>query len=249
MSPHNYINININININLPLSISSLLLLDLSSCPLLTDLTCSILRNSTPHLLSLDLSSNPLITDHGIIQIMAGCSRLSTLLLRNLQSLTDLGLACIHTNLKVHKAFRLLDFSGSLCFSNEGLLSLLSEGGGVLASLSLDGCAQLTDLGMMGLRRFGTASTNLKRLSLRNVRVHDSSMTWLAEGCSKLDFLDLGDTKSVTDECLGYLSDGCCRLRTLVLRRCSRVTDRGLEAFLPRAGKFLTMLDLTDCSR
>jgi len=101
--------------------------------------------------------------------------------------------------LKSYKEFRLFDFSGSLCFSNEGLIQIIAEGGGILHDINLERCKQITDLGLMGFRRFGKISMGCKRLNLSTLKIHDSSMTWLAEGCQKLEYLDLTNTITITD--------------------------------------------------
>ena len=92
------------------------------------------------------------------------------------------------------------------------------------------------------------ASTNCKNLRISGLPIHDSSMTWIAEGCKRLEFLDLQHTHGITDASLTYLAQGCTRLKSLVLKGCSSIGNVGLLNFLPEGGKYLASLDLTDCS-
>jgi hypothetical protein len=73
-------------------------------------------------------------------------------------------------------------------------------------------------------------------------------MTWISEGCKKLEVLDLQHTHGISDASMSYLA-GCTRLRTLNLKGCMAISNVGLQNFLPEGGKSLTNLDLTDCSQ
>jgi len=227
---------------------TALTLINVSGCENIADSSAVVMRHNMPSLTSLDISGTS-ITDKGIVDIMTGCRRIAHLFIRDSQFLTDKGIQSIHANLKLYKEFRTFDFSGSRCFSNEGLIQLIAEGGGILHDINLERCKQITDLGLMGFRRFGKVSMACKKLNVSTLKIHDSSMTWLAEGCQKLEYLDLTDTISITDSCLSYLSKGCCRLRTLILKGCHHITNAGLQQFIPEGGKSLTNLDLTDCSK
>ena len=218
---------------------SSLTHLDIQGCSYLGD-PCAVLIRHTMHKMKvLDISGTS-ITDAGIEDIMKGCRWLESLSIRDNQQFKDKGCGAVHLCCKVNKNLRAIDFSGSRCFSNEALIQLLSDGGGALTDITLTRCTQINDLGLMGLRRFGSASTNCKNLRISGLPIHDSSMTWIAEGCGKLESLDLRHTHGITDASLSYLGHGCTRLRELVLRGCSSISNVGLANFLPEGGKFLT---------
>ncbi|GMI18112.1 hypothetical protein TrLO_g1534 [Triparma laevis f. longispina] len=222
--------------------------LDIQGCSYLGDACAVLIRHSMPKMKHLDISETS-ITDVGIEDIMIGCRWISTLNIRDNQHFKDKGCGSVHQSLKSNRNLRNIDFSGSRCFSNEALIQLLSEGGGVLTDITLERCTQINDLGLMGLRRFGKASMNLKTLQVSGLPIHDSSMTWISEGCKKLEVLDLQHTHGITDASLSYLAQGCTKLRTLNLKGCLNISNVGLQNFLPEGGKSLTNLDLTDCSK
>lgn len=102
------------------------------------------------------------------------------------------------------------DFTGCKNISNEGLIRLLESEGGVIHHLDLSRCTQI-DLGLIGFRR-NHSSTYCRVLKLNEaVGICDSTMAWLAEGCGRLQKLDLSDCRTVTDSGLSYLSQGCNR--------------------------------------
>lgn len=221
--------------------------LDISGCAHLGDASAVLICHVMNKLRAVDISSTS-ITDVGISDITQKCIHLESIAIRDNQNFKDKGCMAVHQSLKMYKTLRAINFSGSRCFGNEALIQLLSDGGGVLTDIDLTRCIQINDLGLMGLRRFGNSTTRCKNLRVSTLPIHDSSMTWIAEGCKELELLDLQDTKSITDASLSYLSAGCTRLKTLRLTSCHSIGNTGLENFLPSGGRFLTSLDLTDCS-
>lgn len=67
--------------------------------------------------------------------------------------------------------------SGSLA---TGLLALLSAGG-LLRTLDIQGCSQLSELCLMGLQRAAFTSTNLTSLDLRGMAIADIAFGWVAQ--------------------------------------------------------------------
>ena len=133
---------------------SALTQLDIRECSYLGDPCATLIRHTMPKMKFLDISGTS-ITDEGIEDIMKGCRWLESLSIRNNQYFKDKGCTAVHMSCKVNKNLRAIDFSGSRCFSNESLIQLLGDGGGVLTDITLTGCTQINDLGLMGLRRFG----------------------------------------------------------------------------------------------
>jgi len=220
--------------------------LNLAGCNHLSDASAVLIHHTMQKLKCLDISATS-ISDVGINDIMTGCIHLESVSIRDNQHFKDKGCLAIWTATKTYKRMRAVDFSGSRCFSNEALIKLLMDGG-VLTDITLNRCRQINDLGLIGFRRHGTASTHLKNLRVSTLPIHDSSMTWISEGCKQLELLDLTDTHGITDSSLSYLGQGCTRLKTLLLTKCHSISNTGLLNFLPSGGHYLTNLDLTDCS-
>jgi hypothetical protein len=154
--------------------------LNLAGCSHLSDASAVLIHHTMQKLKVLDISATA-ITDTGISDIMTGCIHLESVSIRDNQNFKDQGCLAIWTATKTYKRMRSVDFSGSRCFSNEALIKLLMDGG-ILTDITLSRCKQINDLGLIGLRRHGTASTNLKNLRISTLPIHDSSMTWISEG-------------------------------------------------------------------
>ena len=159
---------------------SAMTSLNLAGCSHLSDASAVLIHHTMQKLKVLDISATA-ITDTGISDIMTGCIHLESVSIRDNQNFKDQGCLAIWTATKTYKRMRSVDFSGSRCFSNEALIKLLMDGG-ILTDITLSRCKQINDLGLIGLRRHGTASTNLKNLRISTLPIHDSSMTWISEG-------------------------------------------------------------------
>mmetsp|Transcript_16229 Transcript_16229/g.25324 ORF Transcript_16229/g.25324 Transcript_16229/m.25324 type:complete len:1372 (+) Transcript_16229:395-4510(+) len=221
--------------------------LNLSGCSRITDVSCRVLKENLNRLEEVDLSGCN-VSDRGIIEVLEGCLYLESISIRNNSSFTDRGLEAIQTNVTLMKLLRSLDFAGCREFSNEGLIRLLENEGGVIRNLDLSRCSQI-DLGLIGFRR-NHSSTNCRVLKLNGlVGICDSTMAWLAEGCGRLQVLDLSDCCTVSDSSLSYLSQGCNRLKTLTLNRCRKLTDEGLSNFIHTAGHHLQSISLRNCAQ
>lgn len=61
-----------------------------------------------------------------------------------------------------------------------GLLSMLSEGG-LLHSLDIRDCSQLSELCLMGLERAAFTSTRLRTLNVRGMAFADAGLGWVAQ--------------------------------------------------------------------
>jgi len=160
--------------------------LDLSNCEFLSDPTAAIIHRAMPQLTYLDISKTA-ITDVGIVEMLQYCIHIETLKIKDTQHLKDSGMLAVHKLCKVQKNLRNVDFSGSRCFSNEALISLLADGGIVLDEINLTRCTQVNDLGMTGMCN----PKNCKVLKISKCCIHDETMSWIAEGCRKLEELDV----------------------------------------------------------
>ena len=166
-----------------------------------------------------------------------------------------------------------LDLTSCTRITDGGLL-LLAEGAWRVETLSLAGCVQVGDRGVLAIARNGRLVT----LSLDGCRrVSDSAVCALARQCplanlSAPDVLDVssfgaralaedgGETLCVldlsenpkldADACVRALCGRCPKLRDLRLNRCARLTDAGLQlACAPGALPNLVALEVDGCTR
>ncbi|KAJ6698988.1 hypothetical protein OIU79_012293 [Salix purpurea] len=90
---------------------------------------------------------------------------------------------------------------------------------------------------------------NIKELVLTDcVKLTDSSMKVIAENCSKLCALDLGNLRKLTDSALGFLANACREIHTLKLCR-NAFSDEAIAAFVETSGEFLKELSLNNVKK
>lgn len=63
---------------------------------------------------------------------------------------------------------------------NAALLALLAAGG-ILRTLDIHGCSQLSELCLMGLARAAFTSTRLRALDLKGMAIADIGLGWVAQ--------------------------------------------------------------------
>ena len=221
----------------------------LEGCVGITDMTMEVIRLTNNRLTHLNIKECHKITDRGIRLVVTGCRSLRDFIAADLVGLTDNGIQAISEALKLYRSIRVLDLSGSKHFSNESLLLLLQDGGGILQRVYLNGCTQVNELGLMGLRRTGKTSMDMIRLDLSNTVISSPALCWISEGCKRLAHLNLSGCKQITDSALLYVAaQGVMPLRSLSLAGCSELTDYGMVALLESSACCgLRSLDVSSC--
>ena len=235
--------------------------LDLAGCKHLTDATCNFVAENLPRLQSIDLSGCYQISDRGLCALFRGCKYLEKAMLRNLPLLSNPTVDAARTSIVMYNKLHTIDLSGCTNFTDEALMKMLEDDCcGCIRELDLCACTQL-QMGLVGFRRKGNISTNCRKLGLCQTSLaSDSTLNWLAEGCSHLQSLDLSHCH-FQDSALSYLFRGCKHLRELNLAGCVDLSDAAWEPLLvsscsstgtQAADKFgtrLASLVLTGCSK
>lgn len=139
------------------------------------------------HLTSLDLSDNRELTDASLASIGKHCKRLSSLCLRH-NDLSDDGVAAFFKGLEAVKrpGFKHLDFEKGHDLSSAALDAIVSHSGQTLEYLSI-----------LGWRTVSADAVSL------------------LAGCKRLQFLDLGWCRNVTDFTVKDVLDGCDAIKTV----------------------------------
>ncbi|XP_011046001.1 PREDICTED: uncharacterized protein LOC105140737 [Populus euphratica] len=116
-----------------------------------------------------------------------------------------------------------------------------------LEVLSLSGIQTINDNFLRGF--IVARGHNIKELVLTDcVKLTDSSMKVIAETCSKLCALDLGNLRKLTDSALGFLANACREIHTLKLCR-NAFSDEAIAAFLESSGELLKELSLNNVKK
>ena len=119
-----------------------------------------------------------------------------------------------------------------------------------LKSLDLSGSydfpMKITD---SGISKIGEGCPQLKSLDLSFCRkVTDIGITKIAEGCPQLQELDLISCTEVTDDGITKIGEGCPQLQKLKLSHCTEVTDVGITK-IGEGCLQLQQLNLDSCTQ
>jgi hypothetical protein len=211
------------------------------------DVSAEAIQQCVPNLTFIDVSSTE-ITDDGLHALLCASSCLQSLVAQNCHGITDRGLGYILGTLKRRRKLRLLNLSGCLRFSDDGMIALLSEAG-PLEDLRLADCHQLTALALLGLDRARFTSSRITHLDLQKTSISDTALEYISRGCKHLVFLCLADCRSVTDVGLDSLATYSPPLQVLDLTRCTGISDEGISMLIGSAGSSLKELTLSGCAQ
>ncbi|CAM9765347.1 unnamed protein product, partial [Chrysoparadoxa australica] len=220
----------------------------LAGCAQLTDTAARHIHTALHHLRELDISSTA-IADEGIKLLLSSGKSLRSFVARQVQGLTDTGLAGILSTIKHQKTLKHLDLERSFRFSNDGMVALLSEAG-VLQRLSLKGCHQLSELSLMGMERARFTTMHMKVLDLSHMNIIDIGMQYVGQGCKQLQELRLSGCHNLTDLALQYLAKApsALPLKLLDISQSKSFTGYGLRALVPTIGATLQKICLNGSS-
>lgn len=226
-----------------------LLLLDLSGCDFLTDLTLQALMSAfwenllqlklagcgrltdgciksataaCRKLKEIDLSGCGLMTDCSMRYLVDSCPLIEQIRLAECMSMPDGGLAIIGRHVP---QLRVLDIRDCPLVTDDGL-TLIAFGCPQLQTLDLEGCQRVTD---HGLQILSENLTGLLELSLSEMsdKVTEWGIRPLIEASKNLTTLRL--RKVANDMCLASVACQCRQLQEIDISDSQAVSDLGLE--------------------
>lgn len=176
-------------------------------------------------LLQLNISRNTV--DKDVMALFATtCGTLRTINLSHCKGVDDLSLYALSQCIEHFRCLDKVDLSGSLDFTDEGLLALVTAGRSVLRDIDLSDCTQLSNLSLAGFR--GKMS-GLRSLQL--ARMNASSFDFIAETPKSVVKLNLAGNLLLNDTALGIIGKHFRLLETLDVSSCMGLTDDGLISF------------------
>ncbi len=105
---------------------------------------------------------------------------------------------------------------------DEGIVAVAEGCGKTLKSLGIASCARVTDV---ALQSVGANCPILEKLYLESESIRTAGVTAIAEGCPRLNSLQLKCT-NVTDEALLVVGHSCLSLETMALFSFQKFTER-----------------------
>ncbi|XP_042478388.1 uncharacterized protein LOC122059582 [Macadamia integrifolia] len=195
---------------------------------------------------------------------------LATISLKGACRLSDVGLKALVSSAP---ALRSINLEQCSFLTLDGINILANSLGSVLRELYIDDCqnvdammilpalkklAHLEVLSVACVRNVcddfvsglvAVHGPNMKKLAFSGCReLTDTSLKVIAENCSGLCSLDLGNLCKLTDCAIGYLANGCHSIHTLNLCR-NAFSDEAIAAFLEASGESLTELWLNNVNK
>ncbi|KAI5068169.1 hypothetical protein GOP47_0016514, partial [Adiantum capillus-veneris] len=186
--------------------------------------------------LSLDYSQ---ISDTSLELISINCSNLRNISVKCCKKLTDLGLKALH-------------HCGSLESVNLGQASGLTDGsliaictGNPLLKVLVAGYGQVSDRGLKAV----ASCMHMRELALNNcLRITNSGIKQIAEGCPMLRFISLSYCEHITDSGVISLAKGCPRLLKVRLDGCRLLSNPSVR-ILSITNKKLRYLSMQHCMK
>jgi len=165
------------------------------------------------------------------LQELTICSNLKSLMLENVEKLTEFALDPL---IKALTNLEALDITGAR--SKNDPIRLIGRYCTNLKSLRMEQCSRIHDAALIQVLR---GCTQLERLCINGLKnITDASIKVLAENCTNLVDLETSGCNKITDESVIEVAKNCTRLVYLNLSQCRQITDVAVEA----VGEYLTCL-------
>eukprot|EP01028_Stygiella_incarcerata_P005752 TRINITY_DN238_c0_g2_i3.p1 TRINITY_DN238_c0_g2~~TRINITY_DN238_c0_g2_i3.p1 ORF type:complete len:633 (+),score=147.85 TRINITY_DN238_c0_g2_i3:147-1901(+) len=218
----------------------SLVVLDVSECPLISDDSIEEIPLCLSNLQCLSLSGCDRVTGHGL-QKGSRLEKLKLLDVSYCQNLMDIALWGLSG-----APLEELNVSGCRKITSRGLYSLFS-GCRTMKSLAMKNCNQdgLTIAPLESLVRWSKDITVLLLSGM--TQITDALIVPVIQKCASLELLHLGGT-DIGDITLSAIAESCTKLATLSLCGCRNVSVTVLAVMLERMGESFVQLDVTGCN-
>ncbi|KAH7854436.1 hypothetical protein Vadar_013817 [Vaccinium darrowii] len=190
---------------------------------------------------------------------------LTTISLKGAYRLLDIGLSALVVSAP---ALRSINLSQCSLLTSDGIIIIADSLGSVLRELYIDNCdnidavlslpalLKLEHLEVLSLAGMETVcddflcklvavrGQHIKELVLSDCKkLTDASLKAIADNCTGLCALDIGNLRKLTDSTMGYLANGCQLIQSLKLCRNS-FSDEAVAAYLEASGESLQDLSL-----
>jgi Leucine-rich repeat (LRR) protein len=243
--------------------LTNLRVLNLKRCPITDDVLWDICQ-SCSKLMVLNLNGCVKLTNRGLdaitahlntqlnklglshthvsdvtLQELTICSNLKSLMLENVEKLTEFALDPL---IKALTNLEALDITGAR--SKNDPIRLIGRYCTNLKSLRMEQCSRIHDVVLIQVLR---GCTQLERLCVNGLKnITDASVKVLAENCTQLVDLETSGCLKLTDESVIEVAKNCTRLFYLNLSQCRKITDAAIEAICEHLTNLKT-INLSQC--
>lgn len=230
----------------------------------ISDSNVQAMVSALPALVEIQLSTTVALTDAGVLAIARFCPQVRVLKISGIHQITDMAVRSLRTCKHMHT----LDLSFCSKFSDAAAVDLAAMpalvslsvsrwsitdmfvknlfangGGAAIASLSLSGCSELSDLALV--HACSGAGSRLRSLKLRHCRrITDAGLDALVSNCVVLESLDISSNDMVTADGVARLGN-ISTLRSIDANSVANISDAAV-AQLVESG-LLTSISLSWC--
>eukprot|EP00899_Mesostigma_viride_P027073 jgi/Mesvir1/7550/Mv19292-RA.1 len=195
---------------------------------------------SCRHLTSLDVASCGGVTDVGLSAVARGCERLERLDVGLCRYVSDAGI------MEVAKHCRgLVHLDVSRAAVTDAGITAVAQHCTRLRHLNVGECVGVTNASIIAIAR---SCRDLVHLDIGACHFNDAALEAVALCCPRLQTLNAGWCRDMTDVGVALVGTHAGDLRHLELEDCPNVTDDGVSA-LARPGSLLQHLNLSSCLR
>eukprot|EP01122_Echinamoeba_exundans_P008337 TRINITY_DN274_c0_g1_i5.p1 TRINITY_DN274_c0_g1~~TRINITY_DN274_c0_g1_i5.p1 ORF type:complete len:434 (-),score=19.70 TRINITY_DN274_c0_g1_i5:83-1384(-) len=197
-----------------------------------------IIFSRVPSLEELNIGLFDSMSDSYIEIIGTRCPKLRRLWIGGCRDISVEGIRLISSSCS-----NLINFNFCACYQfNSECLRVLAESCPNTVCLDVSSCFGVLDNVCDAL--YIARLKMLKRLSVRYLNVTDESMRLIAQGCTKLEYLNTGYCERLSDLSLAYVADHCSEMKSVNLWRCCGLTERGVKVLL-RGCRMIRSLDIS----
>ena len=173
------------------------------------------------------------------------CHYLHTLKCAACKGLDDFCLQSIGEMMKRWRVLKHIDFSRSVYFSDEGMLTFLQSAQHLIQSLTISECKSISTLTFSGLRQ---NFPELTYLDLSRNNYGQTSFEFISEGCRMVKTLNVSQCPEFDDTGMIAIGRKMKHLTHFNMKDCSKVTDHGATGFSQAFRGKLEYLNITNCS-
>ncbi|XP_060191516.1 uncharacterized protein LOC132621313 [Lycium barbarum] len=218
--------------------------LHLVGCRFMSDSLLKALSKNCHNLEELGLQGCTNITDTGLCVLVEGCRKIKHLDINKCRKIGDIGVSAVSKACAlILSTLKLLDCCE---VGDESILSLANNCKN-LETLVIGGCRDISDESMKSLAV--ACSKSLRELRMDwCLNISDSSLDCILSGCRKLQVLDIGCCKDVTDAVFQQLESEklILELKILKLSNCPKITVIGIKKLL-KSCESLEYVDVRSC--
>ncbi|KAI9594604.1 hypothetical protein BDF19DRAFT_423365 [Syncephalis fuscata] len=164
-----------------------------------------------------------MIRDATVLRFMSNCTNLRSISLHGCIFVTDISIGAIAE--ACGKTLSTINLSYCVRVTDNGIAAIAQHASHALEQINLKGCSRISDNGLRAL----SACRSIRRIRLAELpEVTDIGVWALAQGCPRLEWIDLTGTCGCSDATAEALGKFCSKLGWLSMARIPSITPESI---------------------